>query len=867
MAKTKGLNRVKNLVAQLQARYKKKHREKEFADEREIYLEALPALLTVLRDQYDIVSLENIGSTASVWKIRDRALEQERALKLARPRTGRLKDIVRIVTAESKTLGQLNHQNVIRIYAAGELRFKSGADEYALPYYVMEYIDGVEDLGDWIRSHALTTTGDAIAEVFHDALRGIAYLHSRSIVHCDVKPGNILITPSSQVLIADLGYSHKRRVNPDTDDMTEVVYTRRYAHPELQRQVVDRADEDANRSEIESKDLKEVFDLFAFGRTMQEVLKEVRRAEEGQRRSALSEYQWQYLTLVAKRLLDAQILEHTDDDLLSDVIPGIPHSVHRELAYSTADEAVTDIEKLGHLFDLEGEIPELNVGLSSYVQLPGARVPLTDRVKAVINHPAFVRLARVSQLGFVSLVYPGATHTRFEHALGAFANCADYIRALWYDQSNCIFRAVMRTKDLEVALVSALLHDLAQYPMAHELTESSSDFAHESMTDALLVISRDDVPSMRAVLQSQWSLEPDSITEVLHASKASTFRARVLNSIINGPLDCDKLDYVKRDSAHLGVTFGEAVDYGRLARNLTVVYVSKKEATLDSSGKEVWRDKLDVAEIGVTEKALVVAQGVWRARKDLFTQVYWQHTVRSLKAMLGYVVRDVLKNVEAGRRRDEFWRAFREFVVKCAWQHSDDKTQWSTSYIGGADYDALCFLRAYASPNAARMVQRIQDRQLYQRVAVLSHARSVGKYDAAYERFRSSRLSEDHSRIEAERLRVEQAMVDLIRSRIGAADWVDRAAAADPLVLIDVPVKSTRAVEKDDVLWYLPEDVAGVHLRRVTLFPRFARAEAVVGQARFDKEVGKIRVLVHPDWREPLVRTLPEEDVIKIVTG
>ncbi len=863
------LQRPEELLARLEKLYQKRDREREFADERELYEEALPKLLALLKTHYDVIELANIGSTASVWRIRDRALAQDRALKLARPRTGRLKDIVRIVTAESKTLAELNHQNIIRVYAAGELEFKCGSDDYALPYYIMEYIDGVKDLGDWIRAHGKEISAERITQIFRDALTGIAYLHARRIVHCDVKPGNILITPDGQVLIADLGYSHKRRMTADADEMTEITYTRRYAHPALQKEVVDRADEDANRSELEAQDLREVFDLFAFGRTMQEVLKEIRRCEDNSTASALTDYQWQYLTLVAKRLLDAQIVEHSDDDLLSDAIPGLPQEVHREIAYVRADEASSDLEKLGHLFDLEGDIPELNLAISSYIQLPGTRVPLTDRVKAIINHPAFVRLGKVSQLGFVSLVYPGAAHTRFEHALGTFANCAEYIRALWYDQSNCVFRAIMRKEDLEVALVSALLHDIAQYPMAHELTETATEFAHEGMTDVVLATGRGGIANLWSTVQSQWMVEPEMVVDVLQASKTSTFRARVLSSIINGPLDCDKIDYVRRDSTHLGVTFGEAVDYGRLTRNLTVVYVSKKEATLDSAGKELWKDRLEVAEIGVTEKALVVAQGVWRARKDLFTQVYWQHSVRSLKAMLGYLVRDVLQNVSNSKGEEPFWRAFKEFVIQCSWDRASRVDGiWDTSYLGGADKEAVCFLHDHASPRGREMARRIQERQLYQRVAVLSHGRSEHLYDAVYERFRSSRLTGDHVHIESECLRVERELLKRIRSRRpGASEWLREAQEVSPLVLVDVPVKSTRSVEKEDVLWYLPEDVAGVHLRRTALFPRFAKAEAVVGQSRFDKEVGKIRVLVHPQWRENVVRSLPEEEIIQIIAG
>src|SRR5208282_6157204 len=130
--------------------------------------------------------------------------------------------------------------------------------------------------------------------------------------------------------------------------------------------------------------------------------------------------------------------------------------------------ALQDIQKLLHLFDLEGKVPELDPDIRAYIQIPHAKVPKTPRVEAIINHPCFSRLARVSQLGFVSLVYPGAAHSRFEHSLGTLARCCAYVRALWYDTENPLFQSIMNEREVGLVLLAALLHDLGQYPMAHD---------------------------------------------------------------------------------------------------------------------------------------------------------------------------------------------------------------------------------------------------------------------------------------------------------------------------------------------------------------------------------------------------------------
>jgi hypothetical protein len=172
---------------------------------------------------------------------------------------------------------------------------------------------------------------------------------------------------------------------------------------------------------------------------MQKVLAALRDAERSDPekeygyKSVLSPYQWAYLGYIAKRLLDGVVERQTHDDLLSDVIPRLPEYVMSELRYASAEEALEDFDKLLNLYDLEGQVPELNSNLNTYLQIPACRVPLTHRVQAVIEHPMFTRLAHTTQLGFVSLVYPVANHTRFEHVLGTFSHCCEYVRALWYD--------------------------------------------------------------------------------------------------------------------------------------------------------------------------------------------------------------------------------------------------------------------------------------------------------------------------------------------------------------------------------------------------------------------------------------------------
>lgn len=903
---TVGGKTPEELIAELEDVFRRKHVIDEFRTERPVYEDLIPKLAAELEGQYRITRIIDLGSTAAVCEVYDWNLEQRRALKLPRPTLGKLSDIIRIVRTERVRLAALNHQNVIKIFTSREIDLEISGEKYSFPYFVMEFLAGVQDFDDFVLDQRKTLTAGGLIENFRDVLAGVSFLHRENIIHCDIKPANILKAPNRPALIADLGYAkHLQKIAATDNQFTDVTYTRYYAHPELVEHIKSSANPYANVSEIPRDKLRPAFDLYALGRSMQEVLTKLRTAEradaEGDfgRKSLLNPYQWSYLGLISKRLLDGYVERHSDDELESDSIPELPADLMSELSYKAAEEALEDVEKLLHLYDLEGEIEELNPNLSAFIQIPGCRVPLTERVKEVINHPTFARLAQVTQLGFVSLVYPGAIHTRFEHVLGTFARCCEYMRALWYDPSNCLFQAIMSKSDIELGILAALLHDVAQYPMAHDLTEISSKFTHEKYTEAVL---QHTYPgrreSLAEVIKGVWHRESDEVLDVIHADENSRFRHRILNSLIDGPLDCDKLDYLGRDSIHLGIKFGSALDEDRLTRNLTLAYKLKKEAEA-GEGRRERVQRLEFVGIGVAEKALVVAQSVLKGRKDMFTQVYWQHTTRAVKAMLGFVVRRILMRLDTEDANAQFWYRFNQFVFAPAsvLHQSNFRADpegkvvdelgispvphellpSSCSHLVPSDDAALLFFWQFATTEERRILKAIQDRELYRRLAVLSGVRKPAKYQAIYGLFRHYRVAEDYKAIEDQRQQWENEIVNLVSERLDEKTYllpsgrtkdqilVEMRSAA-PLILVDIPVKSISHSTEPTKLYYLMEDYAGVHSRESGYFPDFDELVIDVDESKFDIDVGKIRVLAHPQWRDFLDRCVKETKIFDILT-
>ena len=257
-----------------------------------------------------------------------------------------------------------------------------------------------------------------------------------------------------------------------------------------------------------------------------------------------------------------------------------------------------------------GDIPELtNLEIGrGIVRIPVEQdVPFTPRVRALVDTPEFQRLRHITQLGLVSRVYPGATHTRFEHALGVFHNALRYVWQLGRDDRFC---EIVDRHTAEVLLASALLHDLGHWPYCHPIEDMKLPGLPPHETFAAEFLGPDS--PLAVVLQRDWNIQPDEILDVLVA-RTDTPAMRLVRSILSGPIDIDKMDYLGRDSLHCGVPYGRHFDRNRLMTSLVT----------NAAG-----DGLAISTKGRTAAELMVF-----ARYVMFSEVYWHHAVRSATSM------------------------------------------------------------------------------------------------------------------------------------------------------------------------------------------------------------------------------------------
>jgi len=247
-------------------------------------------------------------------------------------------------------------------------------------------------------------------------------------------------------------------------------------------------------------------------------------------------------------------------------------------------------------------------------------VPFTPRVRALVDTPEFQRLRHVTQLALASRVYPGATHTRFEHALGVYHNALRYLWQLGRDPG---FVSIVSEHDAEVLIAAALLHDIGHWPFCHPIEDMALPQMppHEAFAAEFLSPGTE----LGQVLLDEWGITAQEILDVLVGNSNSP-SSRLRRSILSGPIDIDKMDYLVRDSQHCGVPYGRHFDRHRLMNSLIV----------NAAG-----DGLAISSKGRTAAEMMVF-----ARYVMFTEVYWHHAVRSATTMFARAFPELLPQLD-----------------------------------------------------------------------------------------------------------------------------------------------------------------------------------------------------------------------------
>ncbi|HLZ23401.1 MAG TPA: HD domain-containing protein [Ktedonobacterales bacterium] len=244
-------------------------------------------------------------------------------------------------------------------------------------------------------------------------------------------------------------------------------------------------------------------------------------------------------------------------------------------------------------------------------------IPLGALEVDLIGTAEFIRLQGVKQLGFVQRVWPGATHTRFEHSLGVYYLMLRALRAV-RAQSPAAMSA--DATDLRTLLAAALLHDIGHYPFSHAIEELGYPIMpHERVGRNII-----EAGGVAAALKRH-GLSPVRVADLVDPPRDRALPASdtLLIRLLSGPLDVDKLDYLPRDARACNVPYG-GVDVTRLLGSLRVLETP--------TGPR----------LGVSDKGISPLNSLLHARQEMFDNVYWHHTNRAMMAMLLRAVQEAL---------------------------------------------------------------------------------------------------------------------------------------------------------------------------------------------------------------------------------
>lgn len=231
----------------------------------------------------------------------------------------------------------------------------------------------------------------------------------------------------------------------------------------------------------------------------------------------------------------------------------------------------------------------------------------SELVFRLIEHPFLQRMRHIRQLGLAELVYPGAIHTRFHHALGA-------LHLMQQTLDTLAGKGVEITpEEREAATVAILLHDIGHGPFSHALEETLlPNIRHESLSFLLM-----------KELNREFGGELNRAMRIFQ----NTYPKKFLHQLVSSQLDIDRLDYLNRDSFFTGVAEG-AISTGRIIAMLNVVK----------------------GQIVIEEKGIYNIESFINARRLMYWQVYLHKTAVGAERLLVNCIRRAQYLAQSGEQ-------------------------------------------------------------------------------------------------------------------------------------------------------------------------------------------------------------------------
>ncbi|MEV8273762.1 hypothetical protein [Microbacterium sp. NPDC077184] len=710
----------------------------------------------------------------------------------------------------------------------------------------------------------------AVLPLIQSLVVQIRSLHNCGFAHGDISPSNVLVTPDGAPHLIDFEYltgvdETGPGAAPQIAFADEAFETPGYSHPERMATM--------STGSYSLADLKR-WDMYALGRLILSTLADADPYDF----IDLDTYHQRALRLIACLMLDG----HNEP---SDVALGLPVRFFQEEKFNSIEEVADALERVSNDAALESAVPELRWLPENVVEI-GTMAPaaFTSRVRRLVNTTEMQQLGGFQQLGLISYIWPTATHTRIEHAIGTYSLACAAVSNLFADPQSPLFRVVIDPPSVRVLLATALLHDVGHYPLAHDLEEAYPiAFDHEKRSIDIVTSKSSPIRNLLAdTTPDGWAVVPEDVGSViagklLAGATISTYVCGLLHSIISGTLDVDKLDYLVRDSRALGVKAGEGIDVRRILASLTTVLVSEEKAPL---------------RLGVRSKGVRPAELVGRIRSHMFGVVYWHHSYRAIKAMIHWIVWEAVAARGGGRKGGRAVEAGLYSELKPGKMFSTVNTSLDGIALPPREGAVMDYLVALSGASAAREINRVLGEKLWYRT-ILSIEHHSNETSQPFSRDREREIWEaadsllghgDSSataqeglvakRIELTRA-IQGRIVEWFRDRtegetrtlvVGWESNLARfqvSAAKHQLFLLDL--SETRKATDKNLYFAASERVGSRSLEPAEpIEVRRSYDQAQLSQ-EFIASNAVIRLFCHPDFAHFIVQAIPAEALYAIV--
>ncbi|AOY86775.1 hypothetical protein BKP64_00500 [Marinobacter salinus] len=486
----------------------------------------------------------------------------------------------------------LTHQNLVKVISAGTCQLK----DIQIPYIITDFISGptLKKLINEPNStpcQAINKKIEDNPEIVLDLMieigTAVEYIFNKGFSHCDIAPKNIFLEnlySGIQPILGDLGIS--KPMDPkNTSRSTVFIAGSESWIPETVKSLLE--------TEIPYSDfikLQPFWDIYSFCKTCLSFLKAF---------PCTSNHSW-------------------NEALKDSLERGLDEGGYRDIS-----EVVKQLQFLRPIQREVGGIPELSNGIGTGVRrmMPVEPLKATLRLNDLVKHPAIFRLSRVPQLTTANHILPGSGHTRYEHTLGTLETMRKYLLSLLDERE---FLRYFGVEKIETALICAALSSATRFPLSniiHEMRARDktqfSTLSKKKILEQLKKLRDKKGRSISEIIEQEFkNTTPEKVFDIIANNSSNDQGYELVSSMLKSSLDVRVLDFLRRDSHHLGIISGNTFDLDEILVHLTV-----------------FDHRLALKETGVSIAEHIVSLRYW-----LFSRAYWNRPNRSYFAMIRHVM-------------------------------------------------------------------------------------------------------------------------------------------------------------------------------------------------------------------------------------